>query len=65
MSRKLAKSVTSRKVVGNSVEAKEVAELHIDNAWTESVIGAIKNEVLQGSIFRNFRDTQTQLFEYI
>lgn len=36
-----------------------------DNAWTESVIGTIKAEVLQGGRFADFEDAKTELFEYI
>lgn len=36
-----------------------------DNAWTESVIGTIKAEVLQGGKFADIRDAHTELFEYI
>jgi transposase InsO family protein len=36
-----------------------------DNAWTESVIGTIKAEVLQGGKFADYEDAKTELFEYI
>jgi transposase InsO family protein len=36
-----------------------------DNAWTESVIGTIKAEILQGGRFHDFHDAQTELFDYI
>jgi len=36
-----------------------------DNAWTESVIGTIKAEVLQGGKFADYDDAKTELFEYI
>ena len=36
-----------------------------DNAWTESVIGTIKAEVLQGGRFGGFEDAHTELFDYI
>lgn len=36
-----------------------------DNAWTESVIGTIKSEVLQGGRFEGFQDAYTELFDYI
>ena len=36
-----------------------------DNAWTESVIGTIKAEVLQGGKFANYEDAKNELFEYI
>jgi transposase InsO family protein len=36
-----------------------------DNAWTESVIGTIKAEVLQGGKFADFEDARIELFEYI
>jgi putative transposase len=36
-----------------------------DNAWTESVIGTIKAEVLQGGKFASFEDARIELFEYI
>ena len=36
-----------------------------DNAWTESVIGTIKAEVLQGGEFADFIDAHTELFDYI
>lgn len=36
-----------------------------DNAWTESVIGTIKAEVLQGGRFAGFEDAYTELFDYI
>lgn len=35
------------------------------NAWSESVIGTIKNEVLQGGRFADFDDARTELFDYI
>jgi transposase InsO family protein len=36
-----------------------------DNAWTESFIGTLKREMLQGGCFENEQDAQTELFEYI
>ena len=36
-----------------------------DNAWTESVIGTIKAETLQGGRFADYEDAKTELFEYI
>lgn len=36
-----------------------------DNAWTESFIGTLKQEMLQGGCFENTEDAQTELFEYI
>lgn len=36
-----------------------------DNAWTESVIGTIKAELLQGGRFTGFQDAYTELFDYI
>lgn len=36
-----------------------------DNAWTESVIGTIKAEILQGGRFHDFEDAHTELFDYI
>lgn len=36
-----------------------------DNAWTESVIGTIKRELLQGGRFHDHVDAHTELFDYI
>ena len=36
-----------------------------DNAWTESVIGTIKREMLQNGAFDTAEDAQTEIFEYI
>jgi transposase InsO family protein len=36
-----------------------------DNAWTESFIGTLKAEMLQGGCFETSQDAQTELFEYI
>ena len=36
-----------------------------DNAWTESFIGTLKNEMLQGGCFDSEDDARTELFEYI
>ena len=36
-----------------------------DNAWTESVIGTLKTEMLQGGSFINEHDARTELFAYI
>jgi len=36
-----------------------------DNAWTESFIGTLKHEMLQGGIFQNAEDARTEIFEYI
>ncbi len=36
-----------------------------DNAWTESFIGTLKKEMLQGGCFETAQDAQTELFEYI
>lgn len=36
-----------------------------DNAWTESFIGTLKHEMLQGGCFENASDAQTEIFEYI
>lgn len=35
------------------------------NAWSESVIGTLKNEMLQGGRFIDQTDAKTELFEYI
>jgi transposase InsO family protein len=35
------------------------------NAWTESFIGTLKHEMLQGGCFDNAADAQTEIFEYI
>jgi putative transposase len=35
------------------------------NAWTESFIGTLKNEMLRGGCFENSTDAQTELFAYI
>ena len=35
------------------------------NAWTESFIGTLKHEMLQGGCFENAADARTELFEYI
>src|SRR5688500_12267684 len=36
-----------------------------DNAWTESFIGTLKHEMLQGGCFENAGDARTEIFEYI
>ena len=36
-----------------------------DNAWTESFIGTLKAEMLQGGRFETAQDAQTELFEYL
>jgi putative transposase len=36
-----------------------------DNAWTESFIGTLKLEMLQGGCFENAGDARTEIFEYI
>ena len=36
-----------------------------DNAWTESFIGTLKHELLQGGSFLNAGDARTEIFEYI
>lgn len=36
-----------------------------DNAWTESCIGTLKHELLQGGEFINEADARTELFSYI
>ena len=36
-----------------------------DNAWTESFIGTLKREMLQGGCFENASDARIEIFEYI
>jgi transposase InsO family protein len=36
-----------------------------DNAWTESFIGTLKHEMLQGGCFDNATDARIEIFEYI
>ena len=36
-----------------------------DNAWTESFIGTLKNEMLQDGCFESADDARTELFDYI
>ena len=36
-----------------------------DNAWTESFIGTLKHEMLQGGCFENATDARLEIFEYI
>jgi putative transposase len=36
-----------------------------DNAWTESVIGTIKHEMIQGGCFEDIDDARVALFDYI
>lgn len=36
-----------------------------DNAWTESFIGTLKHEMLQGGCFDDANDARTEIFEYI
>jgi transposase InsO family protein len=36
-----------------------------DNAWTESFIGTLKREMLQGGCFEDANDARIELFEYI
>lgn len=35
------------------------------NAWSESFIGTLKSEMLQGGCFQNADDARTEIFEYI
>jgi putative transposase len=35
------------------------------NAWTESFMGTLKNEMLQGGCFLNEADARTEIFQYI
>jgi putative transposase len=36
-----------------------------DNAWTESFIGTLKHEMLQGGCFEDANDARTEIFQYI
>jgi transposase InsO family protein len=36
-----------------------------DNAWTESFMGTLKRELLQGGCFEDATDARLELFEYI
>lgn len=36
-----------------------------DNAWTESLVGTLKREMLQDGSFQTFQDANTEIFEYI
>ena len=36
-----------------------------DNAWTESFIGTLKGEMLQGGCFENAADARLEIFDYI
>jgi putative transposase len=36
-----------------------------DNAWTESFIGTLKQEMLQGGVFEDDQDARTEIFDYI
>jgi putative transposase len=36
-----------------------------ENAWTESFIGTLKHDMLQGGCFDNASDARTEIFEYI
>lgn len=36
-----------------------------DNAWTESFMGTLKREMLQGDCFEDATDARLELFEYI
>jgi putative transposase len=36
-----------------------------DNAWTESVIGTIKHEMIQDGCFEDIDDARVALFDYI
>ena len=36
-----------------------------DNAWTESFIGTLKHEMLQGGCFEDASDARLEIFEYI
>ena len=35
------------------------------NAWTESFMGTLKSEMLQGGCFHNQADARAEIFEYI
>lgn len=36
-----------------------------DNAWTESFLGTLKSEMLQGGCFQNPSDARLEIFQYI
>ena len=36
-----------------------------DNAWTESFIGTLKLEMLQGGVFQHRADAHTEIFDFI
>ena len=36
-----------------------------DNAWTQSFIGTLKGEMLQGGCFENAADARLEIFDYI
>lgn len=36
-----------------------------DNAWTESFMGTLKREMLQGGCFEDATDARLELFDYI
>ena len=36
-----------------------------DNAWSESFMGTLKKELLQGGVFESHEDARIALFEYI
>lgn len=47
------------------VKACRLAPPSYDNAWTESCIGTLKREMLQGGEFIDQSDARTEIFSYI
>ena len=51
--------------LGNAFEKSPIWDGLYHNAWSESVIGTLKNEMLQGGRFIDQTDAQIELFAYI
>lgn len=60
-------STSFRKVLANAGMRQSMSRRAnpYDNAWTESFIGTLKREMLQGGCFENAGDARTEIFEYI
>ncbi|MDB4626549.1 IS3 family transposase [bacterium] len=54
----------SRRIVGWSLTTHLRASLVVD-AWSESFMGTLKKEILQGGVFESQEDARIALFEYI
>jgi putative transposase len=60
-------SVPFRKALAKAglVQSMSARANPYENAWTESFIGTLKHEMLQGGCFQNAGDARLEIFEYI